>query len=51
MLRFRAQQDENSLPRSQSINATEEEVDVIKTLDEIARIEGNVYFSGVVTFQ
>lgn len=42
LVKSRAQQDENSLPRTQSINATEEEVDVIKTLDEIARIEGAI---------
>ena len=28
------------MPRAQSIQDTPEEVDVIKTLDEIARIEG-----------
>jgi len=42
LVKSRAQQEAKSLPRTQNLNTSPEEIDVIKTLDEIARIEGAI---------
>ena len=46
----RAQQEAKSLPRTQNLNTSPEEIDVIKTLDEIARIEGIICKSFLTSY-